>query len=159
MQPCTYGRDSMMKQPKFFHLTGGPDAKISLQGRSIKSMTTASAAKAKSNGDSKAPKMEVKKNPETEQENFVLAIERRIQKVEELTIVIEKWRKLNEARKQMKSFSLGNDGLSATIRLVDATGREFKTSHNQVVTTVIETVLNELDKSISLTEQQINFAA
>jgi hypothetical protein len=123
-------------------------------------MTTATAAKAKTqNGESKAPKMEVKKNPEQEPQNSVLAIEKRIQKVEELSIVIDKWRKLQEARKQMKSFSLGNDGISASIRLVDATGREFKTSHNQVVTTVIETVLNELDKSIAKTEEQINFAA
>jgi hypothetical protein len=136
------------------------DAYINPEGTGKNSMTTASAAKTKSqNGDSKAPKLEVKKNQKPEQVNEILAIEKRIQKVEELTIVIEKWRKLTEARKNMKSFSLGNDGLSATIRLVDATGREFKTSHNQVVTTVIETVLNELDKSISLTEQQINFAA
>ena len=123
-------------------------------------MSTANAAKAKSqNGESKAPKMDVKKNQEPEQKNSVLAIEKRIQKVEELNIVIEKWRKLSEARKNMKSFSLGNDGLSATIKLVDATGREFKTSHNQVVTIVIETVLNELDKSIEKTEEQIDFVA
>jgi hypothetical protein len=123
-------------------------------------MSTATAAKVKSqNGESKAPKMEVKKNQEPEPENSVLAIEKRIQKVEELTIVIDKWRKLNEARKQMKSFSLGTDGLSASITMVDASGREFKTSHNQVVTTVIETVLNELDKSIAKTEEQISFAA
>ncbi|HKK68227.1 MAG TPA: hypothetical protein VJ946_08435 [Bacteroidales bacterium] len=103
--------------------------------------------------------MDVKKNQEPEQKNSVLAIEKRIQKVEELNIVIDKWRKLSEARKNMKSFSLGNDGLSATIKLVDATGREFKTSHNQVVTIVIETVLNELDKSIEKTEEQIDFVA
>lgn len=122
-------------------------------------MTTANVAKTKSqNGDSKAPKLEVQKHSEQKQENPVLAIEKRIQRVEELNIVIDKWRKLTEARKNMKSFSLGNDGLSASIRLVDATGREFKTSHNQVVTTVIETVLSELDKSIAITEEQINFA-
>jgi len=58
-----------------------------------------------------------------------------------------------------ESFSLGNDGLSATITMTDASGREFKTSHNQVVTTVISSFLCELDKSIAATEAQIDFAA
>lgn len=121
-------------------------------------MTTARATQ-KQNGESKTPKMEVKKNDPSKLEKSVIAIEKRIQKVEELTIVIDKWRKLTEARKNMKSFSLGNDGLSATITMTDASGREFKTSHNQVVTTVITSVLSELDNSIAATEEQIDFAA
>ena len=102
--------------------------------------------------------MEVKR-PETNVENTILSLEKRIQKVEELNITIEKWRKLSEARKQMKSFELGNDGLSASVMLKDAAGREFKTSNNLVVTTILETVITELDKSIAATEEQINFAA
>ncbi len=35
--------------------------------------------------------------------------------MEELNIVIEKWRKLNEAKKNLTGFQLGNDGLSFTI--------------------------------------------
>ena len=103
--------------------------------------------------------MEVKKDETSRKENSVLTLEKRIQKVEELNIIIEKWRKLSAARKNMKSFELGNDGLSATITMTDASGREFKTSHNKVVTTIIDTVIKELDKSISEVEKQIDFAS
>ena len=69
-------------------------------------MEGATAKTQKTNGQSNEPKMEVKKNETSKVEKSVLAIEKRIQKVEELTIVIDKWRKLTEARKNMKSFSL-----------------------------------------------------
>lgn len=107
----------------------------------------------KTNGTT-VQKMEVVKT-----ENPILSLEKRIQKVEELNIVIGKWRKLTEARKNMKSFTLGNDGIGASITMQDATGKEFKTSNSLVVNTVLETVLTELGISIAKTEEQINFAA
>jgi len=120
---------------------------------------TATAAKIKAdNGNSKNAKMEVQKNETSKVENFVLTLEKRIQKVEELNIVIEKWRKLGEAKKNLTGFQLGNDGLSSTITLKDAAGREFKTSHNLVVTTVLDTLQNVLDEKIKEVEQQINFS-
>ena len=120
---------------------------------------TATAAKTKAeNGNSKNAKMEVKKNETSKVENPVLTLEKRIQKVEELTIIIEKWRKLNEAKKNLTGFQLGNDGLSSTITLKDAAGREFKTSHNLVVTTVLDTLQQVLDEKIIEVETQIDFA-
>ena len=120
---------------------------------------TATAAKIKAdNGNSKNARMEVQKNETSKVENFVLTLEKRIQKVEELNIVIEKWRKLGEAKKSLTGFQLGNDGLSSTITLKDAAGREFKTSHNLVVTTVLDTLQNVLDEKIKEVEQQINFS-
>jgi hypothetical protein len=74
------------------------------------------------------------------------------------TIIIEKWRKLNEAKKNLTGFQLGNDGLSSTITLKDAAGREFKTSHNLVVTTVLDTLQQVLDEKIIEVEAQIDFA-
>jgi hypothetical protein len=121
---------------------------------------TATAAKTKAdNGNSKNAKMEVQENKASKVENPVLTLEKRIQKVEELNIVIEKWRNLNEARKNLTGFKLGNDGLSASIILKDATGREFRTSHNLVVTTVLNTVQDEIDKRIDEVEDLINFDA
>jgi len=120
-------------------------------------MTNAATAK-KSNGQSNEPKMEVVKN-ETKVENAILSLEKRIQKVQELNIVIEKWRKLNEAKQNLNEFKLGNDGLSSTITIRDSAGREFKTSQNIVFTTVLETVQKVLDEKIAETEEQINFAA
>lgn len=102
--------------------------------------------------------MEVKKAEPSKVENAILSLEKRIQKVEELNIVIEKWRKLNEAKKNLTGFKLGNDGLSSTITLRDAAGREFKTSHNLVVTTVLDTLQKVMDEKIEEVEEQINFA-
>jgi hypothetical protein len=118
---------------------------------------TATAVK-KAESDSKNAKMEVKKNETSKEINQVLTLEKRIQKVEELNIIIEKWRKLNEAKKNLTGFQLGNDGLSSTITLKDAAGREFKTSHNLVVTTVLDTLQQVLDEKIIEVETQIDFA-
>jgi len=103
--------------------------------------------------------MEVKKNETSKVANQVLTLEKRIQKVEELNIIIEKWRKLNEAKKNLTGFKLGNDGLSSTITLKDAAGREFKTSHNLVVSTVLDTLQQVLDEKIIEVETQIDFTA
>src|SRR5665811_96407 len=116
---------------------------------------TAATAK-KSNGESKAPQMEVVKTDKVE--NPILSLEKRIQKVEELNIVINKWRKLNEAKKNLNGFKLGSDGLSSTVIIKDVSGQEFKTSHNIVVETVLKTVQEVLDAKIAEVEEQINFA-
>jgi len=58
-------------------------------------------------------------------ENPVLNLEKRIQKVQELNIVIEKWRKLSEAKQNLNEFKLDNDGLSSTIVISDTASREF----------------------------------
>jgi hypothetical protein len=115
-------------------------------------MNTAVAKK--SNGSSNEPKMEVKKN-EPVAENAILSLEKRIQKVQELSIVIDKWRKLNEAKKNLTGFKLGADGLSSTVIIRDVTGQEFKTSHNIVIETVLATVLEVLNSKIAEVEQQI----
>ena len=119
-------------------------------------MTTVAAKR--TNGKADNAKMEVKKN-EPVQENPILSLEKRIQKVEELSIVIEKWRKLGEAKKNLNGFKLGADGLSSTVIIRDVSGQEFKTSHNIVVETVLATVQGVLDEKIAEVEEQINFAA
>jgi len=119
-------------------------------------MTVKSNTAVKTNGQSNEAKMEVKKNEPTP-EHPVLSLEKRIQKVQELNIVIEKWRKLQEAKQNLNEFKLGNDGLSNTIIIKDAAGREFKTSQNIVFTTVMAAVQTVLDEKIGETEEQINF--
>lgn len=121
-------------------------------------MSQASALK--SNGKPAAEEkavMEVVKEQPSKVENAILSLEKRIQKVEELNIVIDKWRKLNEARKNLNGFKLGADGLSSTVVIKDASGQEFKTSHNIVVETVLKTVKEVLDAKIQEVEDQINF--
>jgi hypothetical protein len=101
--------------------------------------------------------MKVKKR-EPVAKNAILSLEKRIQKVQELSIVIDKWRKLNEAKKNLTGFKLGADGLSSTVIIHDVTGQEFKTSHNIVIEIVLATVLEVLNSKIAEIEQQINFA-
>lgn len=120
-------------------------------------MTKAATAQ-KTNGQTSQSKMEVKKH-EPVVENQVLSLEKRIQKVEELNIVIGKWRKLNDAKRNLNGFKLGSDGLSSTVVIRDVSGQEFKTSHNIVVETVLSTVKEVLDTKIAEVEEQINFAA
>ncbi len=120
-----------------------------------KQIMTATARKTNAKADT--AKMEVVKNSKIE--NSILSLEKRIQKVEELNIVIDKWRKLGEAKKNLNGFKLGADGLSSTVIIRDVSGQEFKTSHNIVVETVLKTVQGVLDEKISEVEEQINFAA
>lgn len=106
--------------------------------------------------------MEVKKTDEQQVANpvaTVLSLEERIQKIQELNIVIEKWRKLNEAKKNLTGFKLGADGLSSTVIIRDVSGQEFKTSHNIVVETVLKSVQEILEVKIAEVEKQIDFAA
>jgi hypothetical protein len=118
------------------------------------------AATAKSNGAASTRNeatMEVLK-PEAKVQNAILSLEKRIQKVTELNIVIDKWRKLSEARQNLNEFKLANDGLSNAIVIKDSSGREFKTNQPIVYNAVIKAVQEVLDDKISETELQINFA-
>ena len=121
------------------------------------------ATATKTNGQSTAEKTKLElvkeTNPAAAGENAILSLEKRIQKVEELNIVIDKWRKLNEARRNLNGFKLGADGLSSTVVIKDVSGQEFKTSHNIVVETVLKTVLEVLEAKIAEVEEQINFVA
>ena len=119
-------------------------------------MTATTVKSTNGNGKAKDAKVEVKpQKPEVAEK--IISLEKRIRKVEELNIVIEKWRKLNEAKKNLTGFQLGNDGLSAQITLRDSTGQEFKTSHSLVVNTVLDTLQNVVNERIRECEQQISF--
>jgi hypothetical protein len=140
-----------------------PDTKINPKG--MGNFHMGNAAVAKTNGQAEAEitaKMVVVKNETTpvetkKVENPIISLEKRIQRVNELNILIDKWRKLNEARQNLNEFKLANDGLSSSVIIRDSTGREFKTSQNIVFTTVLQTVQKVLDEKISETEAQINF--
>lgn len=99
-----------------------------------------------------------KRKNEPVTENPALSLEKRIQKVQELSIVIDKWRRLNDAKRNLTGFKLGADGLSSTVIIRDVTGQEFKTSHNIVIETVLSTVLEVLNTKIAEFEQKTNFA-
>jgi hypothetical protein len=140
------------------YLTGVLETKTSPKGMGKNTMTQSAVAKTNGKSTEQKTKMEVvKESPKVE--NAILSLEKRIQKVEELNIIIDKWRKLNEAKKNLNGFKLGSDGLSSTVIIKDVSGQEFKTSHNIVVETVLKTVKEVLDAKIAEVEEQINFVA
>ncbi len=88
---------------------------------------------------------------------FLNARTHNIQKVEDLSMLIEKWRKPTETRRNLQTFSLGADGLGATVFLWDASGKEVKTSNTPVVFAVMEEIKTTLDERIKEVETQIKF--
>ena len=87
----------------------------------------------------------------------VPSLEKRIQKVEDLSMLIEKWRKLTDTNRNLQTFSLGADGMGATVFLRDASGKEFKTSNTPVVSAVMDEIKSTLDEKIKEVESQIKF--
>lgn len=85
-----------------------------------------------------------------------LTLDERIQKVEDLTLMIDKWKKLSDSRRKLQTFQIGADSLSSVISLKDANGNEFKTSNSGVITEVIEVMKSNLDVKIREVEGQID---
>lgn len=86
-----------------------------------------------------------------------LTLDEKIQKVEDLTLLIERFKALAESRRKLQTFQIGADSMSSTILLKDASGNEFKTSNSAVITTVIEEMKRTLDSKVREVETQINF--
>src|SRR5659263_8046 len=84
-----------------------------------------------------------------------LSLDEKIQKVEDLTLMIDRWRTLNESRRKLQTFQIGADSLSSVILLRDAAGNEFKTSNSTVITSVIDEMKRTLDVKVSEVEEQI----
>ena len=142
--------------------SGGQNKSEGHRQNSMSNVATAQKTNGKAATEEKAVMEVVKTEPSNSAklgENAILSLEKRIQKVQELNIVIDKWRKLQEARKNLNEFKLGNDGMNSTIIIRDAAGREFKTSQSIVFTTVLQTVQQVLDEKIAETEVQIDFAS
>ena len=100
-----------------------------------------------------SPVMTVVKN-EIE-ENRKLTLDEKIQKVEDLTMMIDRWRLLTESRRKLQTFQIGADSLSSIILLRDAAGNEFKTSNSAVITSVIDEMKRTLDVKVREVETQI----
>lgn len=87
-----------------------------------------------------------------------LTLEQRISMVEDLSMLIDKWRKLQESYRNLQSFKIAVDGFSSQFILRDNnSGREFKTSNSAVVSRVMEEVRSILSEKIAEIECQIRF--
>ena len=87
-----------------------------------------------------------------------LTLEQRITMVEDLTMLIDRWRKLQESYRNLQTFKIGTDGMSTQIVLRDTTsGKEFKTSNSSVVARILEEIRLTLQGKITEVESQIRF--
>ena len=85
-----------------------------------------------------------------------LSLEERIQRVEDLLMLIDRWKTLNDSRRKLQTFQIGADSLSSVISLRDANGNEFKTSNSAVITSVIDEMKRTLDGKVRDVEELIN---
>src|SRR5665647_2655740 len=93
---------------------------------------------------------------DTPEELRKLSLDEKIQRVEDLTLLIDRWRTLNESRRKLQTFQIGADSLSSVILLRDAAGNEFKTSNSSVIKSVIDEMKRTLDVKVREVEEQIN---
>jgi len=103
------------------------------------------------------PTMTVVKEEKIEEAARKLTLEERIQRVEDLSMLIDRLRNLTESRRKLQTFQIGADSLSSVCTLRDANGNEFKTSNSAVITSVVNEMRRTLDEKIQEVELNINF--
>ena len=86
-----------------------------------------------------------------------LSLEQKIEKVENLKILIEKREILEESRKKLNAFVVGSPQFGESIKLTDENDNVFQTSNTEVFTKVIDTIKVTLIEKIKEIEEQINF--
>ena len=85
-----------------------------------------------------------------------LTLDEKIQKVEDLSLMIDRWRTLSDPRRKLQTLQIGADSLSSTILLKDGAGNEFRTSNSTVITSVIDEMKRTLDVKVREVEELIN---
>ena len=84
-----------------------------------------------------------------------LTLDEKIQKVEDLSLMIDRWRTLSDSRRKLQTFQIGADSLSSTILLKDGAGNEFRTSNSTVISSVIDEMKRTLDVKVREVEELI----
>lgn len=86
-----------------------------------------------------------------------LTLEQKIEKIENLKILIGKREVLETSRKKLNSFVVGANQFSENIVLTDENGNTFRTSNSEVFANVVKTINETLVSKITEIEQQIEF--
>ena len=86
-----------------------------------------------------------------------LTLEQKIEKVENLKLLIEKREILEDSRKKLNSFVIGSPQFGENIKLTDEHGNTFQTSNTEVLTKVITTIKDTLVEKIKEIETEIKF--
>ena len=86
-----------------------------------------------------------------------LTLEQKIEKVENLKLLIEKREILEESRKKLNAFVIGSPNFGENIKLTDEEGNTFHTSNTEVFTKVVATIKETLIDKIKEIETEIKF--
>ena len=86
-----------------------------------------------------------------------LTLEQKIEKVENLKLLIEKREILEDSRKKLNAFVIGSPQFGENIKLTDEHGNTFQTSNTEVLTKVITTIKDTLIDKIKDIEKEIQF--
>ena len=86
-----------------------------------------------------------------------LTLEQKIEKVENLKLLIEKIKILEDSRKKLNAFVIGSPQFGENIKLTDEHGNTFQTSNTEVLTKVIATIKDTLVEKIKDIETEIKF--
>ena len=88
----------------------------------------------------------------------VLSLEERIQRVEDLAILVEKRGQLQASLREISTFKLSTDSMSnrVTLRNLGAQ-REFNTSNSEVISEIIDVIIRKIEGKLREVEAMITF--
>ncbi len=97
---------------------------------------------------------EKKPEPEPKKE---LTLAEKINKVENLQLIVEKRAKLVQTRSEIERFQTASNDFNCSMRLSDSDGNVFTTSFTPGIKKVIDFLKSAFDASIAEVENKINF--
>jgi hypothetical protein len=108
--------------------------------------------------DAEKPQAKAQAQAEVKSTQPELTLEQKIQKVQDLSLLIDKLNMLSETKRNLQTFKLSSDGLGIQLFLRDSiNGREFKTQNSVVIARLIEEINSTLQEKIDEVQQQIRF--
>ena len=87
----------------------------------------------------------------------VLTLQEKINKIENLQLIVEKRERLVGTRSELEKFQTSSNDFNCTLRLNDSDGNVFSTSFTPGVKKVVDFLKDSFDASIGNIEDQIKF--
>lgn len=92
------------------------------------------------------------KEPQTQQKEMPISIEKLADKAERLYLLKQKYHEIKEKRKQVDNFAISHDNNNAQLTLVDANGMSIKTSNPVSIKKLLDDWVIDLDLFLSKVE-------
>jgi hypothetical protein len=86
-----------------------------------------------------------------------LTLQEKINKIENLQLIVEKRERLVSTRSELEKFQTSSNDFNCTLRLNDSDGNVFTTSFTPGVKKVVEFLKGSFDSSITAIEDNIKF--